>query len=439
MMSSDSNKTASEIMQSYCVMVNDGSGVLVNAMTKDYTYVLTADHVIRKEVENNVVTDFRGNKLHVLAVLDYPENLKSDNNAYDCAILKVAYQEWVNQSCLSASTLPTRGNLTLVGYPETERRTSDPIKHYDGHMTGVVNEVIILTIDGVPGKNTINGMSGGGVYHIKNGTPLLTGVEFMMDSTGKEQQFGRVKCTSLVRYGEIIKAHASVPMIPVHLESFLRMRDMIFSFNVIDENSIYNLKDALGKFAESLIHNGMPPPYKIMEKYGAQLLVDSNRLDDLEKQQLWVAYLEFFVICALMDNVGTTDDSYIKILERKRRLLYTSDGANWIRHLEELLKIARNLLDKDGTLIVASPDPAASLLPPHFKLQNVINNISVIPNQGPFAIDEIENSLYTSFRLTHLEGLRKSCVVDREDEYQCLPAGNSQLQLLKDRLNEIIR
>ena len=38
--------TASEIMQSYCVKVNGGSGVLVNAMTREYSYVLTAAHVI---------------------------------------------------------------------------------------------------------------------------------------------------------------------------------------------------------------------------------------------------------------------------------------------------------------------------------------------------------------------------------------------------------
>ena len=62
-----------------------------------------------------------------------------------------------------------------------------------------------------------------------------------------------------------------------------------------------------------------------------------------------------------------------------------------------------------------------------------------MPNQGPFAIDEVESSIYTSFKLTHLEGLRKSCVIDSEDEYLVVPAGVPQLQLFKDKLNEIIK
>ena len=69
----NSNMTVYEIMQSYCVMVNGGSGVLVNAMTLDYTYVLTAYHVIRDTLDNIEVTDHNGNKLKVLAVLLYPD------------------------------------------------------------------------------------------------------------------------------------------------------------------------------------------------------------------------------------------------------------------------------------------------------------------------------------------------------------------------------
>jgi tRNA A37 N6-isopentenylltransferase MiaA len=57
MMRSDLNKTASEVMQSYCVMVNGGSGVLVNAMTQDYSYVLTAAHVIRKKIDEIAVLE----------------------------------------------------------------------------------------------------------------------------------------------------------------------------------------------------------------------------------------------------------------------------------------------------------------------------------------------------------------------------------------------
>ena len=136
------------------------------------------------------------------------------------------------------------------------------------------------------------------------------------------------------------------------------------------------------------------------------------QIHELETKELWIAYLEFLVISVLLDNAPIANDSYINNIERKRRFLYTSDNTNWIRRLEDILKAAHRLLDKNGTLIVASPESAACILPKDFQIKNVISNIAVVPNQGPLdAIDNVESSIYASFKLTHLEGLRKCCVL----------------------------
>jgi len=435
--------TVSEIMQSYCVKVNGGSGVLVNAMTREYSYVLTAAHVIIEKQDDIVVHDYQGNQLGVLAVLPpllpSQERVKLEPQFYDFAILKVDYQERVAQKCLPASDLIGRASLTLVGFPETERGSPNPIKEYTGHKIGVVNELVMVSLDGIPGTATIKGMSGGGVYHVLDETPLLIGVEFQMDGTSPEQQYGRAQCHSLVRFEEIITAHSSAPMIPAYLECFSNMRDKIFSFNVYDPNNVSALKLDLERAADYLVENNLLPPYKVMEQYHEELLVDPQNIGELKTYELWVAYLEFLVISVLIDESGGADDAYLKGLERKRRLIYTSNDTNWITRLEDLLKTARRLLDKDGTLIVASPESAARVLPPEFRLETVISNISVVPNEGPFpVIDSAENELFTSFKLTHLEGLRNKCVVEIKDEYSNLQAGKSQLNLLREKLSEII-
>lgn len=431
--------TVSEIMQSYCVKVNGGSGVLVNAMTRDYSYVLTAAHVILEKRDDIVVLDYQDTPLGVLSVHIPREWIDSKLERYDFAILKVDYQERVAQKCLTASDLIDRSPLTLVGFPETERGSSDPIKEYIGHKISVANELVIMSLDGGPGTTTIRGMSGGGVYNVQGEKALLIGVEFQMDGTGREQQYGRVQCHSLVRFEELITANSSAPMIPAYLECFSNMRDRIFSFNVIEPNNVSNLKLELENAADYLIENGLLPPYKVMEQYHSELLVDPTKLGELKTYELWVAYLEFLVISVLIDQSGSADDTYLKGLERKRRLIYTSDGTNWISRLEDLLKTARRLLDKDGTLIVASPEPAARVLPQTFRLEKVISNISVVPNKGPFpVIDSSESAIFTSFKLTHLEGLRNKCVVDIEDEYPNLQAGKSQSDLLREKLSEII-
>ena len=88
--------------------------------------------------------------------------------------------------------------------------------------------------------------------------------------------------------------------------------------------------------------------------------------------------------------------------------------------------------------MVASPDAAAQPFPPDFVLENVISNIATVPNQGPFSIDEVESAIYNSYKLTHLEGLRKSCVIEKEFDYRSLAPGKVQLLELRKKLNEII-
>lgn len=130
-MTLNTNVTVSEVMQSYCVMVNGGSGVLVSAMTKDYSYVLTARHVVVEEADRNTVTDQNGIAIEALDVLIFPKI--GEEEPLDCAILKVTHQPWLSQRSCVASHLPHEANLTLVGLPGTERDSSTPIKHWNGH------------------------------------------------------------------------------------------------------------------------------------------------------------------------------------------------------------------------------------------------------------------------------------------------------------------
>ncbi|AYD42786.1 TPA: trypsin-like peptidase domain-containing protein [Yersinia enterocolitica] len=430
--------TASELMASYCVVVNKGSGVLVNAMSQDYSYVLTARHVLTEANAKLVVTDVQGRELKVLSVLNHTDQSHSDT--YDCAVIQVEYIPTVAQQSFPASSLPDMAPLKLVGFPGTERGSTDPMKVQDGHMTSVRDHLIVFTVSGTPGKDAIEGMSGGGIYHVANERPYLVGVEFGMDSINKHQQYGRVQCQGLVRFEEIIEANNKAPIIPAYLECFSRLREQIFSFNVINKNTIIGLKTELLNFADSLVAQGIPPPFELMTKYKDDLIIGPFQPADIKDKRLWVAYFEFLIICAILDNVSATDYRYIKELERRRRILYTNDGSNWVGKLDIILKAARKFLDKDGTVIVASPEQGADLLPDGFEVDRVIQNIALVPGAGPLApIDQVERAMYKSFVLTHLEGLRKQCVVRNERLFANTEPGIAQLRAFKEYFNAFIK
>lgn len=434
-----SEMTSSESKAFHSVMVNGGSGVLVSAMSKEYSYVLTANHVVAHEGTNSLVEDYAGKKLRVLDIIVHSD--AQHRTKFDCAIVIVEYIEKINQYAFPAALLPTRANLSIAGFPKTERASADPWKLHDGHMTSVVDDLIIFSIDGIPGKNTISGMSGGGVYYdAEEGRPYLVGVECRMDGQLQEQQYGRVQCRSLNIYEQIIQANGKVPMIPAHLECFSRLKDLIFEFNVVKQEHVGALRTELLKFADTLVAGGMPAPYQLMEKYNTDLLINPIKSSEVGNKELWVGYFEFLIISAIIDNVALVDSKYIHGLEKKRRVLYSSDGTNWIGQLELILKSARRFLDTNGTVVIVSPEPAAEMLPNDIFIDNIVSNIALVPNSGPLApIDKAESSLYKSFVLRHLEGLRKQCVVLRELQFAETKAGIEQLRTFRKIFNEFIK
>ncbi|MGP5564991.1 ABC-three component system protein [Vreelandella alkaliphila] len=423
--------TNAEQMTEHCVMVNGGSGVLVSAMSQDYSYVLTARHVLKAQ-DNQVIN----HQKRPIRIIDFHEHPNAD---YDCAVIQVQYVPSIKQSAWPA-TIQGQANLSMVGFPETSRETVTPIKVYNGTLTSVIDERIVVTLEGSPGQKSIAGMSGGGVYYIRDDRPYLVGVECRMDGEHEEERYARVQCHSLSRFAEIIETKGLAPMVPCFLECFSRLREYIFGFNVIDPQSVQNLQARLWWVADTLVEQGLPAPFKIMEKYKGDLLVSSGRPSEVQDRDLWVAYFEFIVICALIDEVRIVDDAYIQSIERKRRILYTSDRTNWIRSLDEILKAARRMLDENGTIVVASPQEDAEMLPPDAHVNRIIKDIASVPNSGSFLqIDNANDAIYKTFVLTHLKGLRKACVVDNEDKFAGVTSGIDKLQLFRDLYNEVIK
>lgn len=109
--------TVSEIMQSYCIRVNGGSGVLVNAMTQKYSYVLTAAHVL-DGITAHEVLDYQGNPVEILEILRHSAPFDLTTLSNDYVILKVSFQAYVAQKIFNAEELQHSAGLTFVGYPQ---------------------------------------------------------------------------------------------------------------------------------------------------------------------------------------------------------------------------------------------------------------------------------------------------------------------------------
>ncbi|MDC5115649.1 serine protease [Acinetobacter baumannii] len=431
--------TLSENLKNNSVKVNNGSGVVVNTISKEYSYVLTCAHTLVEKDAENKITDSKGNNLKILSINRHPKYTDDEN--YDCAIIQVEYVSCIRQFTLDINSLEYNANMTLVGYPGEERQTDNSFKQYNGKMVSNNENFIVVNLDGSPSHENIEGMSGGGIYYIQENIPYLVGIEYRMDNTPEDQQYNRIRGRGLKIFLEIITSQQLKPIAPPFLECFSRFNKDIFKFNVVEPNNIKNLQVALLQVADRLVTSGMPSPYELMEKYKNDLLISYENPSEIEERDLWIAYFEFLIICVLIDDAEKIDLDYIKGLERKRRILYSNSDRNWIGRLREILTIARRILDERGTLVIVTPEKGADLLPEDFQVDKVIPNISTVPNSGSFIqINSPQsNEIYKSFVLRHYVPLTKECVVKKEEEFANLNGASLLLQYFRDSFNEIIK
>lgn len=431
----------SETIKNYSVRVNSGSGVLVNAMTNRYTYVFTAIHVLDADDAKNEVTDSNGNSLSIIRIYRHPDYIPE--NDFDCAIIQIEYLENINQQTIEEKLLEYNASIAMAGYPGVESQTSFPFQQYNGRMVQNPDHYLVVNLDGTPSKTSIDGMSGSGIYYIQEDTPYLVGVEYRMHNTPGNQQYNFVRCRSLKIYQDIIYANELAPTLPPFLECFSRFKNEIFNFNVANPLNIERLRSKLIEISEELVSRGMPKPYELMEKYNSDLLISSKNPEDVKSKELWVAYFEFLIICVLIDGVGVIDENYLKSIERKRRIIYTTSDRNWTGQLRDILIKAKKILDENGTLIVVSPEKDADRFPEGFQIDRVIRDISTIPITSTGSFIQINNphslDIYKSFVLQHYSPLRKECVIRKEEQIAQISDIGQLLMYFRDSFNETIK
>ncbi|MEX5540326.1 ABC-three component system protein [Pseudomonas poae] len=420
--------TADELIVSYAVKVNGGSGVLVSALSSEYTYVLTAKHAIG----NPIAVTRAGSALRVIGV----PYLHPDN---DCAIIKVEYQDGIVQRLLR-DELPTGSRISYVGYPETNVCAIRPYKIYTGLSNDNADKLIVCNLDGGPGQASIEGMSGGGIYHYRNGRPYLWAVEFRMDDEDPDARYGRVLCHSIESYDEIIQTSGLDLIAPFYMKCFSNFTDDIFHFNARNPNNVAKLRDKLGELADWLISKNMPAPHDLMLRYKKELLLSSeDPISTVFGRELWVAYLEFIVMCAVLDDVLLIDEEYLISLDRRRRFMYSCSHSNWLRKLSVLMEAARNLLDENGVIFVNSPEENAVGLPDKEDIDEVLANIAASPKfRSQARIDSAHSGITNTYSFAHLKGLRNKLVLDNHRRYGERPI-EKQLCLLKDFYDRAIK
>lgn len=349
------------------VVVNQGSGVIIQPMITEYSYVLTAKHVVRDlDVSEINVSDVNGNNIGVIDKFEHP--------TLDVAIIKIGYIEEVEiLKCFDEPK--NKEEYKFFGYPNTRRNGEKKQKVIDLQLVSYDGLKITSRNDDYSDQEEIEGMSGGGVYKIIDDNKVyLVGVECRMDAENPTETHNHVQVISVKAFDEIVEKNGLAEMLPPYFDDFKNLIPNTFELN----NAIK--RDMLRNQLHSIARNNIINEFKPIQlfEFKNPLLVGVS-LSEKSNLTLWVNYLEFLIfIWCVVNRDSEFDIAMLNSVSNKYCFLF-GNNSSWTELAEDIFKSDLSDLEINGTIFVSCDGDKT----PHiYQLDpSIISNISHVPDE----------------------------------------------------------
>jgi len=357
-----------EIARKYIVIVNGGSGCIIQPMTDEYLYVLTAKHniidsnnqlasLVRFSYENNTWSSIN---VPINAFVEGQDYFLHPNK--DVAIIKIPFLEGFNDTYRFDSITEEKNEYYLLGYPEI-RRNNQPyntewyrldfgIQILDSRNGGMYEAQI-------PGNATLNevrGDSGGAILKVVHNKLYVVGIQNKMAE--EEEQLGRVRFSQISSFDEIVALNSQhlQPILPFYLKSFSFLEADIFNleYGLLTQAKCEKLTEILKAKASALKESNLVP--NVIREFIKEKLPLTHHTEGYEncEKKIWALWLELFTILNIAKSKAHTIDDLPNIFKKARLFYSNTDKDYWQVHLRDLLSKDYSGLDDNGIVIVAS-------------------------------------------------------------------------------------
>jgi len=424
-----------DLLPKFTVKVERGSGCLFQPINDEYTYVLTAKHVI---LGNN-------QPLIVRQTLDENDNLinetfniigipfiHTDENK-DAAIVKIQKVEGLEPLLRDDLSTENRNGYFLCGHPNSridnayslrenklEIQNKKPYGYFEAELNRVANRTEIV------------GQSGGGIIKIEDSCFLLAGIQKQMSAPDGEQ-LGRIDFMPISFFDEIIEENENElsKLFPPYIGSFDRLLNDIFPLTGIQ---VVDQKKSLIQNELKLIAKGLCEdftPQKLIDIYKDSLLVSGTDKGIINHKALWISFLELLSINQLHNEQKITLEELKHIHKSKK--LYFTDSKEWISKLEDIYRSDLSEVEKGGLIVIGS---TIDTKPTTIELdKGFIGNICTVPNKE-MNISNTVTDPFNDLTIVHIFKFQKY-VIDNYRKFSAITAANS-LQKIKDVTKGVI-
>lgn len=426
----------------HSVKVAGGSGVLIQPATDQYSYILTAKHVLMNCAEQGDCTDccnctkkdeckepaydkiiietFSGKSIEPIGIF------RSEQQ--DALILKIPFENNLSVSAFRGD-VEYSAPISLFGYPAIERgkgeKTADEHRIHDLRKHDSQDEKLFFKNESDADFDHIKGFSGGGlfIFDIESQTVALVGVENRMDNA--DAYHGHICGSSIRVYSAIIKKHTLAELKPLHLMSFKHSKDSVFGpFDLYDEHSLDCVKQVLiGLLDETVIPSSLSPEM-VLNDFSAELLAYKQDYKELEESRLWVWFLEFVAIQLVLVPPRVTESdwekSYLQEVFNSYRFIYSNKTIGY-RSVYRALILPTDFSALHGTckiMLLASGDTPPK---PRLDLERLNRSVSdVAAGKTTSDIATIRKNTNLKHDVIHWSQLNAKCLVDNEESFSSL-------------------
>ncbi|WP_459211987.1 ABC-three component system protein [Aquimarina rhabdastrellae] len=339
-------------LQLFTVKIANGSGCLFQPLSDNYSYVLTAKHVIEDEENLEIIRQFiniEGQQINEEIDILEPPYLHSDPNK-DAAIVKVKKVKNLTPILRVDLNSIEKNNWYLCGHPESREENNFSYRKNKLALLNPVNNYIEAEIEKNVNHSEIVGQSGGGIIKIENSCFLLAGVQKKMAAKDEQESLSRIHFAPLTFFDEIVEKNKDKlsQLFPPYIGTFNFLLKEIFPLpNLLVKADL--IKQTLNSISKKVCEGAKPE--KIINDYTGDFLVKGTPKHIIYHKTLWKSLLEFFTIIKLYEeDIALNDLASI----HKRRKMLIVDADKWTMKLEDIYKSDLSEIEKGGTIVVCA-------------------------------------------------------------------------------------
>jgi len=420
-----------DIIKQHTVIVDGGSGVLVQPMTDEYSYILTAKHNLLNDYNNDQSGVKELSQIDLMTFGD--EKLTAiyvyDHQYLDIAVIKIDFRQGIE--VYPYQKIPRADDsVRLYGYPGIKRAAgqpaSDQIENYHLVIHEPLNERISFRNHDMAPVEDVKGFSGGGLFHVDEDLDkaFLVGIENAMDSTRALHE--RVKGIPISAFSDLLADNGLAPLKPLHLTNFKQLCEHVFPVNYYEHLADFQRKDIdrvvglIKRDSECVAKLIESTPLDILTRYRSQLEVTKRDKSELENEALWCALLELVVLTSITKRIKSDEIDISTLFDglfEECRVIYIDSDKHWKTCYEEILTSSTSHLNSNGKIIlIMGSEPMVGGIIPAEDIGEYVENIS-----SAYAQDAIDNARRFSekkFPIIHWVSLHDQCIFSQRDDFK---------------------